>query len=401
MPIIELELNFDVIDASGEVIHLSTLDELVRLVKEEERFWLDAERHVSEVHTCHNLIKVGHSFTKLISHIENKVINSDLDQSKTPGTVRQIFQHYINSNGWIWSGREYADRFVEINREKGHDVAHAFYCFLVKNVVANINQKASIEGVLLAYEYSYQDSSLVSRSKTERKSIARIRSDLVDKNREVIKEISENSKDFESWQNSKHNEFEELFSKYKAKSEKLDNDVIEKLRGWDKRFDELEQKHHEQLRLAKPAKYWKEAAKAHGRRGIFASLLISLLIMASLIGLSEFFTIWLLNKEQVISLQSIQGAVIFASMAALVAFIVKVLAKLAFSSFHLMRDSEEREQLTYLYLSLSDQKVLDESARDIVLQALFSRSETGLLSQESGPSMPGGHEALKSVLRSN
>ena len=31
---------------------------------------------------------------------------------------------------------------------------------------------------------------------------------------------------------------------------------------------------------------------------------------------------------------------------------------------------------------------MDKESRDIVLQALFSRSETGLLAQEHGPTMP-------------
>ena len=54
-----------------------------------------------------------------------------------------------------------------------------------------------------------------------------------------------------------------------------------------------------------------------------------------------------------------------------------------------MRDAEEREQLTYLYLSLNNEKKIDEKSRDIILQALFSRSETGLLTGDSAPAMPG------------
>ena len=64
-----------------------------------------------------------------------------------------------------------------------------------------------------------------------------------------------------------------------------------------------------------------------------------------------------------------------------------------FSSFHLMRDAEEREQLTYLYLSLiheskeNNSTVTDES-KDMILQTLFSRTETGLLNQAQGPQIP-------------
>lgn len=62
-----------------------------------------------------------------------------------------------------------------------------------------------------------------------------------------------------------------------------------------------------------------------------------------------------------------------------------------------MRDAEEREQLTYLYLSLISDQEIDENSRDIVLQALFSRSETGLLTTETGPTMPSVGEILRTT----
>ena len=64
-----------------------------------------------------------------------------------------------------------------------------------------------------------------------------------------------------------------------------------------------------------------------------------------------------------------------------------------------MRDAEEREQLTYLYLALIQDVNIDQSSRDIVLQALFSRSETGLLQKDSSPSMPGLAEMIKMAIK--
>ena len=64
------------------------------------------------------------------------------------------------------------------------------------------------------------------------------------------------------------------------------------------------------------------------------------------------------------------------------------MAKLTFSAFHLQRDAEEREQLTHLYLNLREGANDDVESRRIILQSLFSRSESGLLSNETGPTMP-------------
>ena len=126
------------------------------------------------------------------------------------------------------------------------------------------------------------------------------------------------------------------------------------------------------------------------------------LIMSVLLGIvyfSGFFSDWLKGQDVGIHLNTIQGIVIFGTILAVYAFLVRTLSRLTFSSFHLMRDAEEREQLTYLYLSLVNDKKLDENSRDIVLQALFSRSETGLLVSESGPTMPGVGEIIKSAAK--
>ena len=82
------------------------------------------------------------------------------------------------------------------------------------------------------------------------------------------------------------------------------------------------------------------------------------------------------------------------------AFLARTLSRLTFSSFHLMRDAQERTQLTYVYLSLINEDKIDKSSRDIVLQALFSHTETGLLSGDSAPTMPGlGADAINSAMK--
>jgi len=86
-------------------------------------------------------------------------------------------------------------------------------------------------------------------------------------------------------------------------------------------------------------------------------------------------------------------------MIAAFAYLVRVCGRIAFSCFHLMRDAEEKRQLTYLYLSLSKKDRIDESSRDIVLQALFSRSESGLLGMDSSPTLPNVSDVVKSGLR--
>lgn len=166
------------------------------------------------------------------------------------------------------------------------------------------------------------------------------------------------------------------------------------------RIADLENTYQEKLRLEKPATYWKKSAHKYGVQGSLWSIALLLSTIAGFMYFSDFFTTWLEGKEVGVELNTIQGIVLFGTGLAIYAFLIRTLSRLTFSSFHLMRDSEEREQLTYLYLALNNDNNIDVSSRDIVLQALFSRSETGLLVSESGPTMPGVNEILKSVPKS-
>ncbi|WP_370458218.1 DUF6161 domain-containing protein [Cellvibrio sp. KY-GH-1] len=66
-----------------------------------------------------------------------------------------------------------------------------------------------------------------------------------------------------------------------------------------------------------------------------------------------------------------------------------------------MRDAQERKLLTYLYLSLNKDNQLDQNSREIILQSLFSRSDSGLLSGDSSPTMPGGLNEIIKTLKNN
>ena len=59
-----------------------------------------------------------------------------------------------------------------------------------------------------------------------------------------------------------------------------------------------------------------------------------------------------------------------------------------FSSYHLARDAEERHTLTFFYLALTKDTEVKDDDRKLILQSLFSRSDTGLLKEDSSPTMP-------------
>ncbi len=258
------------------------------------------------------------------------------------------------------------------------------------------SNKYEFIGSLLAYEFDAKGiSELGKRVDSERKSIKQLRTDFQNQINETETQLTEHltksAKDYEDYVTS--------VDKLKEEKETLFNSWYENSQNNFDIFDteskskisELEKTYEEKLRLEKPAEYWSKRAnllKEEGWKAIY--WLTGLIAFACL---TLYFLLWLTPEGMLLSFvkgdaQALKWSIIYVTFISFLAFGIRALNKVAFSSFHLARDSEEREQLTYVYLALKKDSAIDEKDRLIILQSLFSRAETGLLKDESGPTMP-------------
>jgi len=258
-------------------------------------------------------------------------------------------------------------------------------------------------GLIAGYEYLAKDTDMPTRESSAEESLEGLQKRMLDRMSKTTSDADKLKKSHSDWSGEKILEWDNFFSltsnQFKDASSKQEEYFKNKVESWDNRVKEIEAVYGEKLRLEEPAKYWKTASLSYKKSGQMWFLLVGSLSLIGLAGFSWFFWVWMTGKPTPFSLSSIQGVVLFGSVAAIFAFVVGVASKLTFSSFHLMRDAQEREQLTHVYLALSKDNNVDESARNIVLQALFSRSETGLLRGESAPSMPNVIDSLKMASR--
>lgn len=311
-------------------------------------------------------------------------------------TIRQLINH------WLWSGDAAAQPFVQIFIEYNEQTAAAFLLYVTKRQVqTNQNNIELFNGAMLGYEFVNQSSEITKRRNGEKVSLGYLRNSFADAKNVLFTEVEGLKSDFSEWGENSRNEYARLYRANKYLGERRikhhNKKFDEKLHTWSEAISELEKTYEEKLRLKKPAEYWEKAAKKYKKQAIVWTSLIGMLAMLGLFYFHDFFVTWLRGQETAVKLSTIQGVILFGAFAATFAYLMKVLSRLAFSAFHLMRDAEEREQLTYLYLSLINESELDKDARDIVLQALFSRTETGLLQQEHGPTMPGVGEIVKNL----
>ena len=265
------------------------------------------------------------------------------------------------------------------------------------NLQANLNDKKNFIGYLKAFIFDLQsDKEIFSRKKYEQKAFNKLSEVWNSKTNEMSKEfdilsieLNEQKNNFidslEEW-NQKFIDTTEAWNSEKRKN--IDDFISQK----DRRLNELEELYTKKLQLEGPVIYWQKQAQKFRSNGIiWASLLTIVILLSSIIlfsvlyNLPDAFHFKISNGDP----EAIRGAIVYITIISFFAYMVKTFSKLTFSSFHLQRDAEEREQLTFVYLALLEKGAVSRDERELILQSLFSRSDTGLLSGENNISMPG------------
>jgi len=154
------------------------------------------------------------------------------------------------------------------------------------------------------------------------------------------------------------------------------------------RLTELESTYQEKLRLQAPAEYWKKLKGSYQLSG-WGWLILSGLIAA---GIIAFLCIVLFKNNELLTenanwIDNVKSSAILTVITSIAVYILRLTSKMSLSSFHLSKDAKERESLAYFYLSLMEKSAVTEKERAIILNALFSRSDTGLLKGDSAPTM--------------
>jgi len=307
---------------------------------------------------------------------------------------------------------------IDLNKEFPNYVSGAYHYILGSY---NFNTHDNFTGGLLAYEFELKDhTNLTQRRGKEKSSITKIKNDL----REQLNESETQLTEHLTNANEEYKEYIEKIEEFKTEKEDVfndwfegneENEVIgvkkefddfksnkesiftewfegtEDILGAKKKVSDLEHTYEELLRLKKPAEYWKTRAttlKSEGWKSIY--WLIGLVVFACI---TLYLLLWLTPEGMLLSFvkgnaQAIKWSIVYVTFISFLAYGIRALNKIAFSSFHLARDAEEKEQLTYVYLALIKDSAVDEKDKNLILQSLFSRADTGLLKDDSGPTMP-------------
>jgi len=163
---------------------------------------------------------------------------------------------------------------------------------------------------------------------------------------------------------------------------------------WTQNFEALREVYKEQMKLRFPVKYWSNRAWWHAGLGVVFGLACVTIFAA--LGWVLFYEInaWVFppaeQVDQVMQNERLgfdyRGIAVFLVSATLGLLLLRVAVRLLMSNVHLQAMARERATMAMTYLALfEDGKVEKDEDRQLILQALFRPSSTGLIQGEETP----------------
>jgi len=313
--------------------------------------------------------------------------------------LHQCNRELVNRKVYLFDSPEVL--FIDEVAETDAAEAEMAFTYLSNQPLDTIRYRYGFNGIIKAFFFAHPKLS-ASRAKFEKQSLTNIRKEyetyIADAANNLQKHLDSSSKSikaqydtFISLKEQSEQHFQEWFEDSQKQFTTFHDTTIQRIKV-------VEELYTEQLRMEAPAKQWKLRAtrlKNEGRK--YLCWLTVLVIMGSI---SLYLLLWHTPKDMLESIfngdkaTAIRWSIVFVIFLSFLAYGIRILAKITFSSFHLARDAEEREQLTHVYLALKKDSAVTEQDRSMVLQAIFSRADTGLLKEDSSPTMPNGIDRL-------
>lgn len=335
-------------------------------------------------------------FSSALTRFEKANNATTLDELKSElnEAVQQLRNAVKDSNAFVYSHTRAGTRLLSLCKSSRSDeYISAFNQFVNTGIMNELNRKERVLGIFDAYRTLYPDVS----SKT----------------------IEERDLELQRLSETYHNSVEEIVQQYVEHWQKVDSDYTtyaaemntwqekhkEELQGFIEEKQEalslLENTYKNKLSLEAPVEYWKKSKDANKKAGIIWVVLAVILgvLIAGYIMLvisDTFLPDALKGDMSIFNAASIRSTLLITAGVSVLVYLLRIFIKMALSSFHLSKDASERETLTYLFLSLTNDGKISDTERSIVLQALFSRADTGLLKGDSSPSY--SNEGIISII---
>lgn len=199
---------------------------------------------------------------------------------------------------------------------------------------------------------------------------------------ETLNTITTEKEEYVNYMDDRKTEIKEWFTK----SQNYFDEFVEKS---EKEKEQLVATYEAQLKVSKPAEYMLEKANEykHQLKKWVKAIIITSIVLLILLGVIISPSIDFLDKVIEINFfnanMPIYSSVIILAMISIILYVLRIFVKMAISSKHLYEEYYQKHILTYFYLSLINDDKMIESTEESILLSLFSKSDTGLIKNDT------------------
>ena len=361
---------------------ITSADQYIEYLENEIKFWQEND-------SKNELVSISKSNVLNVAktHFVNAVNQSKSTNSNKIANIQSDLRQSISTieNGVLYSKTKLASEIIKfVGKNSGF--IQGFKLGIQNNQNQSIsNSTSNLEGYFVALSYK-------GILKETFKSIGQNNSEaIIDNISSANEKLSSLNETFVKAVQDQENRLKAIHLQTEEKLKELNDASIQHHEEAKRRFELLEKSYNEHLKLKEPAQYWntmEEHYTTKGRLWLTVSIVFTCLIVAGLV----MTLIYIPNifSEDTHWFDLFKNSAIVTITASVAIYLLRIFIKLSMSSFHLARDAKERNSLCYLFLALVRDGSVTDKERSIVLTALFSRSDTGLLKGDSGPTMPSG-----------
>jgi hypothetical protein len=362
---------------------IATFSELKDLIDQQVAFWQPHSAGLDKIST--HFVQTQQFLRSAAAQGDASTARGQMQQAVSKATARA----YEN----IYSDTALAKFLVKLQENDAEAARGAFAYFsgtLGETPFAHIAGR--VRGVVAAVAFSSPDflagalDSRIAAFDEQRNELSALRGQIAENDRAV-------RKDTEEWKSASRASVQKMLEdsqgSLSAHEQEWTNTFSEAHAKRTQEFDALQKAFAEHLRITAPAEYWEVLAREYQAKGRWWMLCSTAAVVAFAISVSlvayrppEIFS----DPKHVLG--GIKGALLIAAGVSMIIYLINLLVKMCTSAYHLARDARERLQLTHVFLALIKESAIEPKDREIVLSALFSRADTGLLKGDSGPTVP-------------
>lgn len=203
--------------------------------------------------------------------------------------------------------------------------------------------------------------------------------------KEVVKPVSEEVKKLDSQIKGKYEETTILINKHKNEIDEFKTKINEWKDNKENQINTLEEAYKSKLQLEAPETLWESRAAQYRLKSRWWMFGLFIFIVGLLVSGGYFADeIHDYVQEMAKEIPFISKSFIYVALISFLIYIIRIIIKIIISSQHMSMEYEQKAALTRFYQALiQDGKEVDKEEKLIIFNALFRKTDTGLIKSDS------------------